>query len=150
MSQEGASRWARGNQCSLASSGDMPWSVQWNANQVLVHYYTGVRILDANNNNSYVVPTLRWNPLSINWGTPDNRPPSMSHGGSYPINVQVQNTSEVSDWACVTPMYLRYRWSKPGSGVINSAQMVQVACPLPRGTMVNGHQFGAFPTGIKY
>jgi hypothetical protein len=39
MSQEGASRWARGNRCSYAAQGDDPWSLHWErAEQILFHY----------------------------------------------------------------------------------------------------------------
>jgi hypothetical protein len=117
MSQEGASRWAWGNRCSYPGQGDDPWSVHWErAEQTLVHYYTGVHIRDANDNNARITPTYRWNPLRINWGTPDNSPPDMYHGGDYPISVQVQNTGTY-DWNCTYPNYnyeLKYRWAKAG------------------------------------
>jgi hypothetical protein len=56
MSQEGASRWARGQQCSYNGAPVLPgnpagetWSVQWqHAEQILVHYYTGIHLWDAN------------------------------------------------------------------------------------------------------
>jgi hypothetical protein len=117
MSQEGASRWTRGNQCSYAGAGDVPWNVSWErAEQILVHYYTGIHIRDANSGNVILTSAYRWNPLRINWGTPDNRPPLMFHGYSYPISVQVQNTG-ISDWNCGYPNFsytLYYRWSKSG------------------------------------
>ncbi len=47
MSQKGAMRWSRGNQCAKSSAGDMPWSVTWDYRQILVHYYTGIDILNG-------------------------------------------------------------------------------------------------------
>ena len=95
------------------------WSVRWErVEQILVHYYTGVHIRDAGNNNALLNPSYRWNPLQINWGTPDNRPPMMYHGSTYPISVEVQNTG-LSDWTCGYPNFsyeLRYRWAKAGHG----------------------------------
>ncbi len=133
MSQEGASRWARGNQCSYAGQGDMPWSVRWErAEQILVHYYTGIHIRDAGNNNARLTPSYRWNPLQINWGTPDNRPPAMSHGGTYPISVKVQNTG-ISDWTCGYPNFsyeLRYRWAKAGHGEVTGSGSASVCGTL--------------------
>lgn len=78
MSQKGAGRWARGN-LSFNMNRDLgTWSVRWErAEQILVHYYTGVHIRDAANNNALLTPSYRWNPLQINWGTPDNHPPIM-------------------------------------------------------------------------
>ncbi len=135
MSQEGASRWARGNQCSYAAQGDMPWSVHWERpEQILVHYYTGVHLRDAGNNNALLTPSYRWNPLQINRGTPDNRPPAMSHGGSYPISIEVQNTG-VSDWTCGYPNFsyeLRYRWAKAGHGEVTGSSWASV-CGTPKG-----------------
>ncbi|MGD2105614.1 MAG: SpoIID/LytB domain-containing protein [Anaerolineae bacterium] len=133
MSQEGASRWARGNQCSYATQGDMPWSVRWQrAEQILVHYYTGVRIRDANT--QILTPADRWDPLGIDWGTSDNHPPPMDHGGSYPITVQVQNTG-LSDWTCDYPNFsfaLRYRWAKVGFGEVTSTHQAS-ACGTAKG-----------------
>jgi len=63
MSQKGAVRWARGNQC--ASGGDMPWPVKWNHQQILVHYYTGVDIVVDGSENK-VAPDDRWNLLKHN------------------------------------------------------------------------------------
>lgn len=133
MSQEGASRWARGNRCSYPGQGDDPWSVRWERpEQILVHYYTGVHIRDANG--TRLTPSYRWNPLRINWGTPDNRPPTMYHGSAYPISVEVQNTG-VSDWTCGYPNFsyeLRYRWAKAGFGEVTGSGWASV-CGTPKG-----------------
>jgi hypothetical protein len=134
MSQEGASRWARGNRCSYPGQGDDPWSVRWErAEQILVHYYTGVHIRHAANN-ALLTPSYRWNPLQINWGTADNRPPTMYHGGMYPISVKGQNTG-ISDWACGYPHFsyeLRYRWAKAGHGEVTGSSAASV-CGTPKG-----------------
>lgn len=133
MSQKGASRWVRGN-LSFNINRDLgAWSVRWErAEQILVHYYTGVHIRDAGNNNALLTPSYRWNPLQINWGTPDNRPPAMSHGGTYPILVKVQNVG-ISDWACGYPNFsyeLRYRWAKAGHGEVTGSGSASVCGTL--------------------
>jgi len=121
LSQHGASRWARGSLCAFAAQGHDPWSVRWDrVEQILVHYYTGVHLRDANT--TILTPDYRWNPLRINWGTPDNRPPILYHGSPWTIDVQVQNTG-VSDWVASYPYYyyLRYRWAKVGFGESTSS-----------------------------
>ena len=132
MSQEGASRWARGNQCSYAGAGDVPWSVRWDrAEQILVHYYTGVHIRDASG--TTLTPSYRWNPLNITWGTPDNRPPIMYHSSSYPVTVQVQNTS-IYDWLINGQSWaLFYHWSKAGFGEMASSNRVWTTVDVPKG-----------------
>lgn len=135
MSQKGASRWARGNLSYNINRDLGAWSVRWErAEQILVHYYTGVHIRDAGNNNALLTPSYRWNPLQIHWGTPDNRPPAMSHGGTYPISVKVQNTG-VSDWTCGYPNFsyaLRYRWAKAGFGEVTGSSSALV-CGTSKG-----------------
>ncbi len=116
LSQHGASRWARGSLCAFSTQGNDPWSVQWSrVEQILIHYYTGVHLRNANT--TILTPDYRWNPLRINWGTPDNRPPILDRNNPRVISVQVQNTS-VSDWVASYPYYyyLRYRWAKAGFG----------------------------------
>jgi len=119
MSQEGASRWARGNQCSYAGQGDMPWSVRWaRAKQILLHYYTGVHIRDSSG--TALTPLYRWNPLSLDWGTGNNQPPAMVHGGFYPVTVKVQNTS-LYDWSITgTAWALAYRWVKGANTAVGA------------------------------
>jgi len=121
LSQHGASRWARGSPCAFAAQGSDPWSVRWDrVEQILVHYYTGVHLRDANT--TILTPDYRWNPLRINWNTPDDRPPILYHGSPRTISVQVQNTG-VSDWVASYPYYyyLRYRWAKAGFGEVASS-----------------------------
>ncbi len=135
MSQKGASRWARGN-LSFNINRDLgAWSVRWErAEQILVHYYTSVHIRDTGNNNALLTPSYRWNPLQINWGTSDNRPPAMSHGGTYTISVEVQNTG-VSDWTCGYPNFsyaLRCRWAKAGFGEVTGSGSASV-CGTSKG-----------------
>jgi len=116
MSQKGASHWARGN-LSFNINRDLgAWSVRWErAEQILVHYYTGVHIRDAGNNNALLTPSYRWNPLQINWGTSDNRPPAMSRGGTSP-----------SRWGCKTRAFLTGRAAIPTSIMLSG-----VAGPRP-------------------
>jgi hypothetical protein len=110
MSQKGASRWSYGN---MGFQGNLdPWSVQWeNYKQILVHYYSGINLRDANDSNSKITSAYRWNPLQIS-----GIPTTIFHGQTYPISIQVQNTSE-SVWTCGYPNFtyqLKYRWAKAG------------------------------------
>jgi len=134
MSQEGASRWGRGNQCS-SGPGDQPWSVRFErADQILVHYYTGVHIRDANNANAVLTPNERWNPLHIQWGTPNNQPPILYHGQVYHLPIQIQNTG-IADWTCGYPdssFSLRIYWWKAGYGEQPGDGSVNV-CGTPKG-----------------
>jgi len=127
LSQEGASRWGRGNQCANSNNPGTPWSVRWDrADQILVHYYTGIHLRDATGTS--LTPAYRWNPLQINWGTADNRPPAMYHDGSYPISIQVQNTS-IDNWYCTPPNYsytLRYRWARAGHADVTGSSTASV------------------------
>ena len=60
MSQRGAIRWAKGNQC--AGSGNQPWPVRWtDYRQILAHYYTGIDFLDGSG--VEFAPDDRWNLL---------------------------------------------------------------------------------------
>lgn len=134
MSQRGANRWARGNQCHLDSWGDTPWSVAWSSpTQILVHYYTGVHVRDASNDNTILSPANRWNPLSINWGTPNNHPPIMVRGGSYTVMVRVQNTS-IADWTTNGQDWaLSYHWAKTGHGDIDSTKRDWIVGTVSKG-----------------
>ena len=132
MSQEGASRWARGNQCSYAAQGDMPWNVRWErAEQILVHYYTGIHIRDGSG--TRLTSLYRWNPLRITWNTPDNRPPIMYHGGSYPVTIQVQNTG-IYDWPINGQSWaFFYHWAKVGYGEVASGNRAWTTADVPKG-----------------
>jgi len=127
LSQYGASRWARGNTYGNINYAGVPWSVRWDrVEQILVHYYTGIHLRDANGTS--LTTYYRWNPLQINWGTPDNRLPAMYHGGSYPISIQVQNTG-IDDWNCTYPNFsyeLRYRWARAGHEDVTGSSTVTV------------------------
>ena len=123
MSQEGASRWARGHECSYAGApvkGDNdpggPWRLTWNRDQILTHYYTGVHLRGQNRNR--LTPDYRWNPLDVFWGTPENQLPSLTYPKSYPFEMRIQNTGTVT-W--MTGMVgVVQRWTN-GEGVYQSA-----------------------------
>jgi hypothetical protein len=129
MSQEGASRWARGNRCSRASRGDEPWSVRWaSAEQILVHYYTGAQLRDAET--GPLLPELRWNPLRI-----DNLPAVLAQQSRYALGIEVQNTGAV-EWTCDTQVIsytLGYRWVISPGNIIAGAGQGSIGCGLPRG-----------------
>lgn len=101
MSQKGAMRWAKGNQC--AGSGDQPWPVTWtDYRQILVHYYTGIDIL--NGSGGKVAPDDRWNLLWHSVPVVD--------GTNYSIDVKFQNTS-TQDWAA-NDIFIGYQWTARG------------------------------------
>ena len=81
MSSKGASRWGFGHTSSRGpvavgdpnyphdsdGLGDF-WSVRWDeAAQILTHYYTGIHIRDAANNDQQLTPDYRWNLLDVSW-----------------------------------------------------------------------------------
>jgi len=105
MSQEGASRWARGNQCSYAAQGDMPWPVHWeDYRQILVHYYTGVHLQDRDGN--LYTPDDRWNLLN------HTVPPTATADALFTSSLMVQNTSTYT-WPAGM-VALMYQWTAPG------------------------------------
>jgi len=123
--QYGSRHWARGRS---ANGIDFP---QWGYQRILVQYYTGIHIRDASG--STLTPSYRWNPLHIDWGTPDNHPPIMYHGGSYPVTVQVQNTS-IYDWPIDGQSWaLSYHWAKAGFGEILSDNRAWTTVDVPKG-----------------
>jgi hypothetical protein len=104
LSQEGAVRWARGNQCARPVSGNIPWTVKWTKpEQILFHYYTDVNLRDAGHNNAILStsPQFRWNPLELN-GVPavftmTSPLPPLPYG----FGLWVQNTGTIS-WSCIS------------------------------------------------
>ena len=105
MSQEGASRWARGNQCAMEESGNEPWPVTWtDYRQILVHYYTGIDILNASGNK--VAPDDRWNLLK------HNVPSQMTGGIAQSVEIWLQNTS-ATEW---NDARLVYQWVGTNNG----------------------------------
>ncbi len=91
MSQEGASRWARGNRCSYAGAGDEPWSVRWDdARQILTHYYTGVQLRDSSG--TRLTPDYRWAPLEVDWRSGSVNPPLLQPEETRALTFTLQNT----------------------------------------------------------
>lgn len=115
MSQRGASRWGYGN---MGFRGDLtPWSVQWTKPEhILFHYYTGVHLRDANNNNTRLSPDYRWNPLAVNWGSGETLPLDMQVGTTYNVAIQLQNTGVVN-WG--SDVRLSCQWKKPDGSIVN-------------------------------
>lgn len=113
MSQKGALRWSRGNQCATGGDEATAWSVRWDDyRQILVHYYTGIDILDAGGNP--VAPNGRWNLLwHDNFGFNVGTTPVLNNAHLYPLRLQLQNTS-VTDWA-ENEITLAYQWTGRGA-----------------------------------
>jgi hypothetical protein len=160
MSGNGAMRWARGHECSYEGAepeiGNLPggaWSVTWDrAEQILFHYFTRVHLRDADNGKQILSPNWRWNPLQIEWGTPDNQPPVLIAGQTRAVPIQIQNTS-IDDWNCRigdTPLSyrLRYRWLN-GSTVIYTASTGLYMCNVLAGGAKNDLLQVYAPAGLS-
>jgi len=115
MSQQGAHRWATGNQCGpFYTASSLPWGVRWTrTEQILYHYYTRMVIRDR-----YKMPvwtssqTYRWNPLQITWGGSVSPPAWMRTGSSYPVVIDAQNVG-LGPWSCANgAFYLTWRWQR--------------------------------------
>jgi len=139
MSQEGANRWAEGNQCGPIYYPDsyLPWNVQWTrTEQILFHYYTDVHIRD---NNKQIVTALspvdRWNPLKFD-GALLEPVPVLVRGATLPAAALVQNTG-LSNWTCdgvaVSNYRLRYWWQREGH-VAEIGEVSQSLCGLQQGS----------------
>lgn len=125
MSQEGASRWARGNLCANINNPGEEWSVRWDDyRQILVHYYTGIHIRDAADG-SYVTPNLRWNMLE------HNIPANVIEGYRYPFTVTIQNTS-TENWT-EGNYSLGYRWCLEGGSCTDWVTVPLHPAPEPEG-----------------
>ena len=107
MSQYHAQAWVEGEH---QQSGFPQWG---HYEQILAHYYTGIHIRDSSGNR--LTPTHRWNPLIVNFGTPDNTPPIMCVGWPYTFTLTIQN-SGTGNWG--SSYKLSYRW-RAGSTWIN-------------------------------
>ena len=103
MSQEGASRWGRGNECSYpgapvyaGNDPGGPWSVSFNRDQILTHYYSLVQIRDPSGDR--LSPDLRWLPIHAIWSTSDGLPPPLlGLSGTVNLDLRIQNAG-VSTW----------------------------------------------------
>jgi hypothetical protein len=128
MSQTGANRWARGSQCAYVVNGPK-WSVRWtSAAQILHHYYTNVRLRDANA--QPLTPDRRWNPLDIT-GLPE----AFSAGQVYTLGVKLQNTG-VGALNCDLAgecFSLGYRWHAPSGDPVVGSDYGMLPCALPPG-----------------
>ena len=115
VSQRGAIRWAKGSTCPDGSGTNwpvnMPSPIKWDYKQILVHYYTGIDILNASGGK--VAPDDRWNLL--NYNLPNT---TAIAGTNFTVNVTLQNTS-TTDWTtnrfCLS-FYARRRISPLGAG----------------------------------
>ncbi|MCB9136836.1 MAG: hypothetical protein H6642_00655 [Caldilineaceae bacterium] len=102
-SQNGASRWANGNQTSDPNGDLGAWSVQWTTPaQILTHYYTGIQIRNAaNSGNAIMTPDLRWVPLSISPLSTWSDSLRLCKNRDVSVTVDVQNAG-LSDWDTAT------------------------------------------------
>lgn len=136
MSQQGAHRWATGDQCGPFTTTVNLWNVQWTrTEQILFHYYTDVHIRD---NNKHIVAALspadRWNPLQFE-GALVAPTPTLLRNVSRQAAALVQNTG-LSDWTCegdVRAYYLRYWWWREGH-TPEISEVSQSLCGLLQGS----------------
>lgn len=108
MSQKGALRWSNGNRCATGGDASTKWPVTWSDyRQILVHYYTGIDILNASE--AKVAPDDRWNMLKHdNFGESIGLIPRLASGGNYAVQIMLQNTSTL-DWSG-DDMEIGYHW----------------------------------------
>ncbi len=139
MSQNGAERWAIGNQCGATSNANLLWNVRWNRpEQILFHYYTDVNIRNANKQVvTSISPANRWNPLRFN-GVLSQDIPHLYRGNPEIITVLIQNTG-LSNWSCengTIQYWLRYRWAHPAQGSAVGDQAL-ISCGVAQGQSVS-------------
>ena len=131
MGQINADHWASGHDPTPNDRFRPAWS---SYRHILVHYYTDIHLEDTSG--ARLTNGYRWNPLSIDWHTPDNQSPTMQHGGAYSVTVQVQNTSiyywPVSGQASFA---LSYRWAKLGFEDEPSLNRALTTVKCPRATI---------------
>jgi hypothetical protein len=118
MSQRGAIRWAIGNTCPNGNGTD--WPVAWtDYRQILVHYYTGIDIL--NGSGGKVAPDDRWNLLwHNNFESPIGTPPALTGGQTAELQIRLQNTSTTA-WNA-NNMEIGYHWGDSNWQVANISQ----------------------------
>lgn len=112
MSQMGALRWSKGNECANAQvDATQTWSVKWDDyRQILAHYYTGTQFLDEG---APFAPDDRWNLLKHNnFGSSIGTIPTLHSGTPASIQLILQNTSSASAPAWGN-MELGYQWVSP-------------------------------------
>jgi hypothetical protein len=120
LSQNGASRWANGNLAADPNADKGLWSVRWSTLfQILTHYYSGIHLRDANQNNQIITPANRWVPLTL------QAPHSACTGTSTFILVDVQN-SGTTVWEADSAAVL------VDQGTIGPSAAAPNSTPLPR------------------
>lgn len=134
MSQEGASRWARGNRCSYSGVGNDPWSVRWDdARQILTHYYTGIQLRD--NAGARLTPDYRWAPLEIDWRSGSVSPPLLQPAETRLVTFTVQNTGVLTWTGQVALAY--HGWeTESGAPVITTTTRVTIAQTVAPGASI--------------
>ena len=123
MSQRGAIRWAKGNECPDGSGAI--WPVKWDHQQILVHYYTGVDIVNDASGNK-VAPDYRWNLVSHGIPLDANRMGHANAGQAFAFNIQLQNTS-TADW--VDNTIIGYQWTAKGAAATGQWNNFSVSVP---------------------
>ena len=126
MSQRGAIRWSLGNECPTGTGA--VWPITWtDYRQILVHYYTGIDILDGNDN--HVAPDDRWNLLwHNNFNSPVGTPPTLTSGQPASLQIRLQNTSTTA-WNA-NNMEIGYHW---GDNNWQIASVSQLFSDIPAG-----------------
>ncbi|OIN91098.1 MAG: hypothetical protein AUJ21_07830 [Anaerolineae bacterium CG1_02_58_13] len=104
MSQKGALRWSKGNQCATGGDANTAWPVTWtDYRQILAHYYIGIDIMGPSGK---VAPDDRWNLLK------HNVPSQMTGGIAQSVEIWLQNTS-ATEW---NDARLVYQWVGTNNG----------------------------------
>ncbi|MBN1919802.1 MAG: hypothetical protein JW892_01045 [Anaerolineae bacterium] len=134
MSQEGASRWARGNRCSYSGAGNDPWSIRWDdARQILTHYYTGIQLRDSAG--TRLTPDYRWAPLEIDWRSGSVSPPLLQPAETRLVTFTVQNTGVLTWTGQVALTY--HGWeTESGAPIITTTTRVTIAQMVAPGASI--------------
>ncbi len=109
MSQNGAGRWARGNQSYNLGRDLGPWPVYWSdAQKILTHYYTGIHIRNADNGNAIITPERRSVDLNLRWSPSSGVAPGpVCAGSALQLTARVQNTG-ITTWPNDGSVYYSY------------------------------------------
>ncbi|MBC7226217.1 MAG: hypothetical protein H5T61_03170 [Thermoflexales bacterium] len=123
MSQNGASRWGFGNSGRYGTG--EPWPIRWeDYRQILVHYYTGVHLVD--NQGNTLTPSDRWNLLN------HTVPTTVTAGSVFTPSLMLQNTSTWEWWE--EAIVLGYQWTASGASPLPEGVSSRTRAPRWRST----------------
>ena len=141
MSQNGAGRWATGNDA--FPTGTDSWGVKLDSTQILAHYYSGIDFYKLNSV-SPITPTWqtqpddRWIPLQMSWSNPNVNTGNLHEfntASTYPMTISIQNAGR-DTWACDAIIEYRLRYSWVSSAHSEDGPTSASLCNLERAELV--------------